>query len=262
MNTVPPSGAIVVPVTAMAGVDRARAATYVGPMTQAEADPVLAALDARGTTIRRVRYRANRSVLLSVSRDGLTLNSHECFRVAPGPVARAIAEFVAAPRGSAASRRALAAIRSWPGVVEGVARARRVRPRRRVVSRGAEPEVLRGLYDRLNVERFQGRLPPVPLRTSRRMRRMLGCIAYTVAPGVRGVREIALNAELLVPGKERVLEDTLLHEMAHAEAWLCHGHRGHGRIWRRIALRVGCEPRALTRAAPPGRGRNLGGRRP
>ncbi|MGH7504539.1 MAG: SprT-like domain-containing protein, partial [Longimicrobiales bacterium] len=40
--------------------------------------------------------------------------------------------------------------------------------------------------------------------------------------------------------------DTLLHEMAHAEAWLLHAHREHGRPWRTVARRVGCEARACS----------------
>jgi predicted SprT family Zn-dependent metalloprotease len=58
--------------------------------------------------------------------------------------------------------------------------------------------------------------------------------------------EIALNIDLMAEGSERQLRDTLLHEMAHAEAWLVHGERGHGAHWRRIARRLGCVPRACT----------------
>jgi hypothetical protein len=39
--------------------------------------------------------------------------------------------------------------------------------------------------------------------------------------------------------------------MAHVEAWLDHGDRGHGPHWRRIAKRLGCVPRAQTRERVP-----------
>jgi hypothetical protein len=60
------------------------------------------------------------------------------------------------------------------------------------------------------------------------------------------VAELALNIDLLLPGNEKALLDTMLHEMAHVEAWLVHGHREHGRIWRDVARRVGCEAKACT----------------
>jgi hypothetical protein len=34
--------------------------------------------------------------------------------------------------------------------------------------------------------------------------------------------------------------------MTHMEAWLLHGERGHGRQWKEIALRVGCEATACS----------------
>lgn len=105
---------------------------------------------------------------------------------------------------------------------------------------------VRALFERYNRERFAGRLPPIPLRVSGRMTRSLGTISYEVEAHGRGVRGIAISDDLLLAGNEEFLVDTLLHEMAHAEAWLDHGHRGHGAVWRRIAERVGCSPRART----------------
>ncbi len=56
-------------------------------------------------------------------------------------------------------------------------------------------------------------------------------------------REIALNLDLLLPGNDAELVDTLLHEMAHAADWLFDGERRHGSSWRRWAERAGCAPR-------------------
>lgn len=240
----------------------------------AASDPLLSALRSRRSGIRSVRYRANRSVLLSVSRDGRTLNSHACFRDATPEVARAVAEFLTARRGSPASRRALDLLRSWEGTDRGLEAARQARPRRtRRATDGPETAPIRELFQRFNHDRFGDGLPAIPLRVSRRMTRTLGTIRYgpdgggaaagggTAAAGgqptgydpgsrpeSRSVLEIAIAADLLLPANRQSLEDTLLHEMAHAEAWLRYGHRGHGRPWRRIATRVGCTPRATCRS--------------
>ena len=227
---------------------------YLRAMQNSPADdPLGAAIAARGGRVRRVRYRTNRTVLLSVSRDGRTLNSHSCFRCAPPQIIEAVLTFLHARKGSAPHRRALATLKGWEGARRGLAEARASRPRRRPSSTqatSAEAGRIRLLYDELNEQHFQGELPVPRLRVSRRMTRSLGTISYTGAgggDGERGVREIALSADLLRERNARVLEETLLHEMAHAEAWLRHGHRGHGRIWRAIARRVGCTPRARTR---------------
>lgn len=224
-----------------------------GMASDSGSDTVMAALRERRSAVRRVAYRQNRTVLLSVSRDGRTLNSHECFRDAPPAIAQAIATFVASPRRSLEYRRALEAIRGWEGSARGLEQARRSRRRRSARTGGAEAEPLRALFDRYNRERFGGWLPGIPLRVSRRMTRALGTIAYSDAGGPRAVREIAISADLLLPANQAVLADTILHEMAHAEAWLRHGHQGHGPVWRRIAARVGCTPRALTRTPVRGR---------
>ncbi|HSH46795.1 MAG TPA: SprT family zinc-dependent metalloprotease, partial [Longimicrobiales bacterium] len=174
----------------------------------------------------------NRTVLLSISRDGRTLNSHACFRDAPQPVVDAVAIYLTSRRGSTAGRRALEHLRSWEGTRRGLADARRQRPARRLVRHdGPETAPLRGLFDAFNRERFGGALPRIPLRVSHRMRRTLGSARYG---GEGVVEEIAICADLLLPGNREVLEDTMLHEMAHAEAWIRHGHRGHGKVWKTI----------------------------
>ncbi len=209
-------------------------------------DPLLAVLRAHDSRIRSVRYRSNRTVLLSVSRDGRTLNSHVCFRNAPPEILGAVARFVTARRSSAAAARALDRLRTWEGTHRGLESARRQQPRRaRPATDGPDTLPLRRLFRTLNRERFDDRLPEIPLRLSRRMTRSLGTIRYEPESG--SVLEIAISADLLLPVNRESLEDTLLHEMAHAEAWLEHRHQGHGRPWRRVAERVGCAPRATCR---------------
>ncbi|MFO7894929.1 MAG: SprT family zinc-dependent metalloprotease [Longimicrobiales bacterium] len=234
-------------------------------------DPILTALRARGSAIRRVRYRENRTVLLSVSSDGRTLNSHACFRDAPPPIVDAIVVVATTARDTPPRRAALRTLRGWEGTRRGLERARRRKARRGRKVNGRETEPLRALFRRLNAEEFGGRLPEIPLRVSRRMTRSLGTVRYGTGPGPghgpgsspgsepdadrsdRSVAEIAISVDLLRPGNRAVLEDTLLHEMAHAEAWLYHGHRGHGRPWRQIARRVGCRPRATNDVRVAGR---------
>ncbi|MBW3553643.1 MAG: SprT-like domain-containing protein [Gemmatimonadetes bacterium] len=225
--------------------------------TATHADPLLAGLRARGSAIRKVRYRDNRTVLLSVSRDGRTLNCHTAFRTAPKGIVDAIALFLRSRRGGADYQRALDRIRGWDGARKGLERARRrgARQSARILAGPPTPDVaaLSRLFRQLNRARFGTRLPDVPIRVSRRMTRSLGTISYGGRGEDRRVREIAISADLLAPVNRTVLEDTLLHEMAHAEAWLRHGHRGHGPVWRSIANRVGCTPSALIHARVRGR---------
>lgn len=219
------------------------------PLAHLDEAGMLGALHARGATrLRRVRFRPNRSRMLSLSADHTSLNLQECFRAAPGPVIDAIAEFVTATSNSSSFRRAVARMRRWWDGQEGDDGAGRAGPLLRSCATPEQAAVVAALYARLNRRHFQGSLPAdVPLRVSDRMSRRFGHIHYARRSGQRVIVEIALNVDLFIRGNERHLEETLLHEMAHAEAWLEHAHRGHGPIWRAIALRVGCEPRACSR---------------
>jgi hypothetical protein len=232
---------------------------------------LLVALRKRGLQrLERIHFRANRTRLLSLSADRRTLNAHTCFRDAPPEILDAIARFFAGPRGSPAVQDALAAIRGWEGTREGLRRARAAAPElagRQLPRPGhccgttRQRAYLDELYDRMNQERFAGVLLRVPLRLSARMRRRLGHVRFwRDADGRRRVVELALNPDLLLEGNEEQLIDTLVHEMAHIDAWLRYGHRGHGPPWKRIARAVGCVPRATCTAevARHGRVRNTG----
>jgi hypothetical protein len=226
----------------------------------------LAELAVRGAPgVAQVRFRNNRSRLLSLSAGGRRLNAHRCFRSAPPRVLDAIAAFVAARPGTPPHRRAVEVVRSWEGARSGIAAARaaghaaapgtaeRQPATRRCAGTAAQRAQVAELYDRFNASHFGGRLPllpaSLPLRLSGRMARRYGQVHCQRLPdGTRRAGELALNVDLLLPGNEHQLRDTLLHEMAHVEAWLQHGHRGHGPAWRAVARRVGCEPRACTRA--------------
>ncbi len=218
------------------------------PLAWLGPDQLIDALRLRGVKgIVRVRFKPNRSRLISLSADHHSLNLHECFRGAPDRVLDAIAGFLRASNGSAGQRDAVRVMRRW---TEGQVADRDAAPVRRRASAGtpAQQRFLLDAYRRLNRHLFESRLPDViPLRLSRRMARRFGHVEYRRARGTtREIGELALNIHLLIRGNERHFLDTLLHEMAHVEAWVVHGHRGHGVIWRRAARRVRCEVRALS----------------
>lgn len=248
---------------------------------------MLEALEQRGVyRVQRVTFRMNRSTFLSLSADGRSLNVHAAFARAPARVVDALAAWV---RQGPDAGDALARIRRWPGLARGLrqarrqarqrAAARRRRERDRRAARGIvsqreasrqrlatpccasdeQKRYLRALYVHYNRTRFGGRLPrDLTVRLSSRMRTRYGQVRlHRRADGRRVVVDIALHADLMLPGNDRDRHDTLLHEMAHAEAWLLHGHAGHGEQWKRIARRVGCSdaacaPRELKRR-PDGR---------
>lgn len=223
-----------------------------------------------GLEIRQLRFKDNRVRLLSVSRDGATLYLHQTFRNAPPAVVDAIATFLRARPGSAASAAASAQIRGWaarqsasavyrnasytPGKRHAGSAATSPAPRPGpCCATPAQRSFLAELYRDLNHRYCAGRLPPeLPLRFSNRMRRRLGHVRCHRSPsGERTVIELALNIDLMAEGNERQLRETMLHELAHVEAWLLYGDRGHGTHWRRIARRLGCPPRACTTAPVP-----------
>lgn len=201
--------------------------------------------------IRRIQFKANRTRILSTSRDGETLYLHVCFRSWGQETARAIATVLHASRRSPEQRRAAAFLRAceaeWRAAQPPSATKPQQPPRpSRCCATPEQLESLTEMYVELNRSHFGGRLPTsIPLRLSDRMTRRLGHVRYyRDEDGTRSVVELALSRRLFVSGDAEQLRDTFLHEMAHVEAWLEHGHGGHGPIWKQIARRVGCEPRA------------------
>jgi hypothetical protein len=209
-------------------------------------EELCSALRSRGLdTLEEVRFRPNRTRLISLSADRRRLNLHECFRAAPSLVLDSVAMFAMAPARSRAFRGAVEKMREWH---EGqVAEYGLGEP---LANCGTQEQVeyLTRVYEQLNDTHFRGCLPQdLPIRLSDRMSRRFGHVSYArTTRGDRKVAELALNIDLLLPGNEKALLDTMLHEMAHVEAWLVHGHREHGRIWRAVARRVGCEAKACT----------------
>jgi hypothetical protein len=215
-----------------------------------------------------VGFRSNRSTILSLSPGGGRLSLHEAFAHASPRILDALAVYLTeghlrTPGFRLASR----TIRGWRRLERAMAAERRRAPgRSRRRGRGriqkpapgpdcatlAQRRYLEALYAHYNRTLFGGRLPDdVVLRLSSRMKSRLGQVKlYRDRWGRRSVIELALNADLMLPENDDNRIDTLLHEMAHIEAWLCHGDGGHGTAWKECARRVGCVDLACA-----GRGR-------
>lgn len=57
-----------------------------------------------------------------------------------------------------------------------------------------------------------------------------------------GRRTIGLSVHLCKVNDEAECFDTVLHEIAHALAFLKDGHRGHGKPWKRWCVMIGAKP--------------------
>lgn len=203
--------------------------------------------------LERVTFRRNRSTIWSLTRGGRALNLHEALRAAPEEVVTALGLLAREGGRGRRARRAAERVRAWRPLTEAVRRIRREdageegggRALPACAGTAEQGAWLRDAYAHFNRTRFGGRLPAdLPLRFSRRMTRSLGHMRPAVdAEGGRVAREIALNLDLLLPGNDAELVDTLLHEMAHVADWLVDGERRHGATWRRWAARAGCTPR-------------------
>lgn len=216
--------------------------------------------------LERVRLRANRRTIWSLTGGGRTLNLHRAYSRAPDPVLAALAVICReALRRTEAYRRAARTVADWSGVRRDIRELRAEDHQARKAGKRrswccATPDqrgYLRALFRELNRERFDGRLPDdIPLRLSSRMRRRLGQMRPgPEVDGRRTVGEIALNVDLLLPANDALRLDTMLHEMAHAADYLESGHLGHGPSWKGWARKVGCRPRACAAGSPVRRSR-------
>jgi hypothetical protein len=219
----------------------------------------LKALARRGyRRLENVRFKKNRGRIISLAKDGRTLHIHACFQEADDVVLRSVVTFLKAGRRSYAYREALRVMRDFfdargPKYApctpeEEDHRVTRDIERLPCVGTAAQRAFLREAYASYNDIYFDGRLPNnVRIRLSDRMKSRLGHVRYhTTSSDERIILELALNIHLLLPGNEAMLMDTVLHEMTHIEAWLEFGERGHGKEWKAIAKRVGCEAKACS----------------
>jgi SprT-like family len=191
--------------------------------------------------IERCRLTRNRHVMVSFS--GGALRVHEGYLNAPAEVLRAIVVFVEG-RTRAERRAAQRLIVTHPIVATSPGMRR---PRTRPEDRSMLGEMARW-HQRYNAEHFHGRLKPVSLRVSRRMRSRLG--HYTCEAHGEPA-EIALSWRHIRRDGWEEARHTLLHEMVHQ--WQDEtGHTiDHGPEFRAKAREVGvapCARRTLSRA--------------
>jgi len=208
----------------------------------------LLALGLRPVT--RLRLTRNRSVMVSLSREGV-LSVHEAYAAAPDRVLRAVVRFVA--RGTRREMRKAAEheILGFAATIPVEARGERRRRERSLPEDAAALERLGLLFTALNQRHFGGALPPVPIRLSRRMRTRLGHLALDAAG--RPTEITISRRHLRAHGWDEV-SHTLLHEMVHL--WQCAKGAAvdHGPAFRRKAHEVGVTAAArrwVTQRARP-----------
>lgn len=213
-----------------------------------DAESLMAVLRGYGLrSLSRCRLTRNRNVMVSFG--GGELRVHAGYLGAPPQVLRAIVTFVES-RSRSERRAAQQRILSFPiRVPRPPVRRERTHPDDEPIARE-----LAAWHRRYNMRWFNGRLPDVPIRISRRMKSRLG--HYTAATPGGDPAEIAISLNHLKRhGWEEVLH-TLLHEMVHQ--WQdVQGHTiDHGASFRMQARQVGIEPLA-RRAVSPRAGRGI-----
>jgi hypothetical protein len=195
--------------------------------------------------IARCRLTRNRNVMVSFG--GGELRVHEGYLAAPERVLCAIVTFVEG-RTRAERRDAQRVIVAYPiRTSRPPARRERTHPDDVEIA-----EQLCAWHERYNMRHFHGRLTPVEIRVSRRMKTRLG--HYTAATPGGEEAEIAISrAHLKKHGWQETLH-TLLHEMVHQ--WQDEtGHTiDHGATFRAKAREVAIAPYARrVLATRPGR---------
>ncbi|MDB4888415.1 MAG: protein of unknown function SprT [Gemmatimonadetes bacterium] len=212
----------------------------------ANAEQLLARLTTLGLKrISRVRLTRNRNVMVSFGAG--VMRVHEGYLSAPEPVLRAIVCFVEGR--TRADRRAAQRVIVTHPIVTKAPKERRERTH---TDDAGMSEQLTEWHARYNTRHFHGRLKPVAMRVSRRMKSRLGHYSAAIAGG--DVAEIAISrSHIRRHGWPEALH-TLLHEMVHQ--WQDEtGHTiDHGSTFRAKCREVGIAPYARrVLATRPGR---------
>jgi hypothetical protein len=195
--------------------------------------------------ITRAKLTRNRNVMVSFG--GGELRAHEGYLDAPETVLRAIVAFVEG-RTRAERRAAQRIIVAYP-----IQSSRP--PSRRDHTHADDHEIVETLaawHHRYNARHFSGRLKPIVIRVSRRMKSRLG--HYTASASGGEAAEIAISRRHLVKHGWTETLHTLLHEMVHQ--WQAETDRtiDHGSTFRAKAREVGIAPYARrVLATRPGR---------
>lgn len=187
-----------------------------------------------------LRLTQNRTVVVSFTSDEVRI--HRGFLEAPENVLRAVVDFVQARtrRRRAEARRELLAYK-----IPSHARAEPGPRRALEKTHPADEKYVNKLKERhahLNSEKFGGKLGPVPIRVSRRLKSRLGHYAWSGQEG-RPAEIVISRRHIRHHGWDEA-EHTLLHEMVHQ--WQDETGRkvDHGREFRQMARAVGITPHA------------------
>ncbi len=193
----------------------------------------------------RIVTHRNQQVMLSWT-PGRIFRVHEGYSHAPDEVLRAIVRFVTPGARREQRRLARAVFLAFPVEHYAPRPERPAGPSRLGPRDQAMLDRLRLLHGELNRRHFGGALGPITLRLSSRMRRRLGEIR--LERGSNRPVHIALSRRHLRRDRWEQVSETLLHEMVHQ--WQAESGRpvDHGADFRRMAARVGIEPRAVRRA--------------
>ena len=191
--------------------------------------------------VSRVVTHTNRSVMVSIGKRRV-LRIHAGYAHASDSVLRAIIRFLD-PRLPRAIRRAaereLLAFPVEEYIASGPPRLRQERPR------PGDLLLLHRLnqaFDRFNRDHFGGKLSPISIRLSGRMRTRLGELSVDIRTGQP--IEISISRRHIARHRWSEVEQTLLHEMVHqwqAETGL---PVDHGPLFREKARQVGVVPGA------------------
>jgi hypothetical protein len=188
-----------------------------------------------------VGLHRNRTVMVTLDRDR-GLRVHEGYAWAPDEILEAIVRWSWPGLARRLRREAQRVMLGFPVHDYVARRPSRVSTERPVDGDDARLSRLQLLHLELNERWFGGALEPISIRLSGRMRRKLGHYEH----GDDAAPAIVISRRHIRRDGWRRAERTLLHEMVHqwqAESGL---PIDHGRAFRRKALEVGIEPRAVA----------------
>ena len=191
---------------------------------------------------RPIEIHQNQTVLVSLTPRGV-LRLHRGYAYSSDRVIQALVAFAHPDSHYGEQRRAERVLVDFP--VGEYVRARR-RPRRSDRPRRGDRSLLarlEELHEELNQRHFDGKLGPVRLRLSGRMRTRLG--ELTVDVGGHAPLEIAISRRHIDRDGREEVEHTLLHEMVHQWQVESGLEADHGAAFRCKAREVGIEPVAI-----------------
>jgi len=186
---------------------------------------------------RRIRVNDNRSVMVSLSRNGV-LSIHRGYALAPDRVLKAVVRFLNPHARRATRRAAEREILAFQAADWTLGEPRRPRsPDRPRPGDAEKAERLLMLFAEYNDRHFGGALPRLPVRISGRMKSRLGQLCLHHQTGVP--HEITLSRSHIDRHGWDEAAHTLLHEMVHLWQHV-NGHAvDHGPLFRRKAREVG-----------------------